>query len=586
MLVVHRRFYESATERYTNAMLQSTALKVLQTGANVFLTGEPGSGKTHTINAYVQWLRERGIEPAITASTGIAATHIGGLTIHSWSGIGVRQDLSPYDLDTIASSRKVIERARGTNVLIIDEVSMLSRDLLSMVDVVLREVRQRDTPFGGMQVVLVGDFFQLPPVVRRGEQKGDIEYEDAAPRAPFAFTSIAWDALNPIVCYLHEQHRQSDAAFAKLLGALRKGEADGAVHEILSTRAVGAGDIPADIPRLFSHNANVDSLNQARLGELGGKQQSYLMTSRGPAHLVENLKRGCLSPESLQLRQDAEVMFTKNDPAGRFVNGTLGVVEAFTADGVPVVRTKSGVRIEVEPAEWKMEDSGKTLARISQLPLRLAWAITVHKSQGMTLDAAAIDLSQAFEYGQGYVALSRVRSLDGLYLLGYNRRALEVHPEVGAADIDFKKASAAARKAFETMSEDEHRMLSDRFVVASGGVLDGSPVPKKKATKVRQKGDSLAKTSELLRAGKTIGEVATARNLSPTTITNHVEELYMRGDLDKRDVERLAPRHVLDSLRDIAPLFEKHGTEKLAPIHSALKGRFSFDELRLARALL
>lgn len=567
-------------------MLQSTALKVLQTGANVFLTGEPGSGKTHTVNAYVKWLRERGIEPAITASTGIAATHIGGMTIHSWSGIGVRQDLSPYDLDTIASSKKVIERARETNVLIIDEVSMLSRDLLSMVDVVLREVRGRDIPFGGMQVVLVGDFFQLPPVVRRSDGGGGMEYDAGEQRAPFAFTSIAWDALNPIVCYLHEQHRQNDTAFAKLLSALRKGDIAEEVHDLLSSRAADAADIPPDVPRLYSHNANVDALNHEKLAALGGKQQSYLMTSRGPSHLVENLKRGCLSPESLQLRTDAEVMFTKNDPAGRFVNGTLGVVESFTAGGVPVVRTKDGLRIEVEPTEWKMEDGGRTLARISQLPLRLAWAITVHKSQGLTLDAAVIDLSRAFEYGQGYVALSRVRSLDGLYLVGYNQRALEVHPEVGAADIEFKKASAAARRAFETMSEDEHRSLSDRFVVASGGVIDGSPPPQKKAKKARQKGDSLGRTRELLKAGKSIGDVAAERNLAATTITNHVEELYMRGELDKRDVERLAPRHVLDALRDIAPLFEKHGTEKLAPIHSALEGKFSFDELRLARALL
>lgn len=555
----------------------------------MFLTGEPGSGKTHTINAYVAWLRERGIEPAITASTGIAATHIGGTTIHSWSGLGVRDTLTPYDLDAISSNKRVIEHARSTNVLIIDEVSMLSRDVLSMVDVILREVRQRDFPFGGMQVVLVGDFFQLPPVVRgvRTVETLDTDMEyDEMPQAPFAFTSIAWDALNPIVCYLHEQHRQSDDLFSKVLGALRKGDVEEAVHDILAARAVEPDSVPADTPRLYSHNANVDALNDSRLSELKGKQHSFAMTSRGPAHLVENLKRGCLSPETLILREGAKVMFTKNDPAGAYVNGTLGVVESFTSAGVPVVRTTSGKRIEVEPTEWKMDDGGKTLARISQLPLRLAWAITVHKSQGMTLDAAAIDLSRAFEYGQGYVALSRVRSLDGLYLVGYNQRALEVHPEVGAADIEFKKASAAARKAFETMSDDEHTRLSDAFVRASGGDPAGGVAPQKKGKPARQKGDSLVKTRELLKEGKTIGEVAKERKLAPTTITNHVEELYMRGDLDKRDVERLAPRHVLDALRDIAPLFDQFGTEKLAPIHSALKGKFSFDELRLARALL
>jgi hypothetical protein len=564
-------------------MLQSTALKVLQTGANVFLTGEPGSGKTHTINAYVAWLRERGIEPAITASTGIAATHVGGMTIHSWAGIGVRSTLTPYDLDTISSSKRVIEHARGTNVLIIDEVSMLSRDTLSMVDVVLREVRQRDMPFGGMQVVLVGDFFQLPPVVRRSESQPD---SDDGPRAPFAFTSIAWDALNPIVCYLHEQHRQSDEPFSRLLTSLRKADLDESIHDTLTSRAVSLEDIPADVPRLYSHNANVDRLNDDRLTTLHGKEHTYVMFSRGAPHLIENLKRGCLSPEALVLKEGAKVMFTKNDPAGAYVNGTLGVVESFTSGGAPVVRTSHGKRIEVEATEWKLEDGGKTLARISQLPLRLAWAITVHKSQGMTLDAAAVDLSQAFEFGQGYVALSRVRSLDGLYLLGYNQRSLEVHPEVHAQDVEFKKNSAAARKLFETMDETEHRTLSDAFVRASGGDPAGGTVPMKKAKKTRHKGDSVQKTLTLIKEGKGIADIAKERNLAQTTIIGHIEELYMQGKLDKRDVERVAPRKILEVLADIASAFDVHGGEKLAPVHAALKGKYSFDELRLARVLL
>lgn len=558
-------------------MLQATALKVLQTGANVFLTGEPGSGKTHTINAYVKWLRDHGIEPAITASTGIAATHIGGTTIHSWSGLGVRETLSPYDLDAIASNKKVIERARGTSVLIIDEISMLGRDTLSMVDAILREVRGREYPFGGMQVVLVGDFFQLPPIVRRDS----IEYG----AAPFAFTSIAWDALNPIVCYLHEQHRQSDEIFTKLLSALRRGQVGDDVHDALAGRAVEPEAIAPDTPRLYSHNANVDSLNDSRLGELRGKAHTFSMLSRGPAHLVESLKRGCLSPETLVLKEGAKVMFTKNDPAGAFVNGTLGVVEAFTSGGAPIVRTARGA-LEVEPAEWKMDDGGKTLARISQLPLRLAWAITVHKSQGMTLDEAAVDLSRAFEYGQGYVALSRVRSLSGLHLVGYNQRALEVHPEVAEADLRFKQQSAAARQRFEAMSDDEHRALSERFVRASGGDPAGGVAPKPRGKKQPIKGASLDRTLALIKDGKSLADIAHERTLAKTTIVGHIEELFMQGKLDKRDVERLAPRELLDALRDIAPVFERVGSEKLAPAHAALKGRFSFDDLRLARTLL
>src|SRR5665213_1872732 len=177
-------------------MTQGEALDILKTGANVFLTGEPGSGKTHTVNAYVAWLRSHDIEPAITASTGIAATHISGLTIHSWSGIGINESLSEQMLDLIASKEHVARRIQKAKVLIIDEVSMLSGEVLEMADRVCREVKRSDTPFSGMQVVLVGDFFQLPPIA-----KGRREVS-------FAFESPSWRGLNPIPCYLTEQHRQ------------------------------------------------------------------------------------------------------------------------------------------------------------------------------------------------------------------------------------------------------------------------------------------------------------------------------------------------------------------------------------------
>ena len=203
-------------------MTQAEALAILKTGANVFLTGEPGSGKTHTVNQYVAWLRARGIEPAITASTGIAATHIGGFTIHSWSGIGVRRDLTKYDLDRIGQNRNVVRRVGNARILIVDEVSMLSARTFSMVDAVCREIRRSQEPFGGLQTILVGDFFQLPPVNKRNEDE-DIQ-ESLSPkthREQFAFFAPAWGALNPIVCYLSEQHRQEDAAFLEFLSAVR-----------------------------------------------------------------------------------------------------------------------------------------------------------------------------------------------------------------------------------------------------------------------------------------------------------------------------------------------------------------------------
>lgn len=561
-------------------MLQSTALKILQTGVNVFLTGEPGTGKTYTINTYVAWLRERGIEPAITASTGIAATHIGGMTIHSWSGIGIKDHLDQYALDDIAGTKRVVDRVAHTPILIIDEISMLAGNTLSMVDQVCRAVRKNELPFGGIQVVLVGDFFQLPPIVRTT----DDALFDTNRTAPFAFRAEVWQALNPIVCYLHEQFRQSDTSYARLLSTLRSGAS--LDTSSLDARVYELDGIPDTIPRLFTRNIHVDRLNLDRLREIKGAEREFVMLGRGSERLVDTLKRSCISPEVLYLRVGARVMCTKNDPAGRFVNGTLGEVIGFAQTGNPQIHTNAGTILEIEPVEWKIDDGGKTLARITQIPLRLAWAVTIHKSQGMTLDAAAIDLSDAFEYGQGYVALSRVRSFDGLYLLGYNERALRVHPEVREHDVLFKKNSAAARALFESMAAGEHTALVEQFVTSSGGSLTPGAIKKeKKKTVRRQRGGTLEATLSLAKEGYSIERIASERALTSGTIVSHIVELYMHGQLDRRDVEALVSDTVRDEYRAIAAAFAEHGTEKLAPVHAALGGRLSYDDLQLARIL-
>lgn len=437
-------------------MTQQEALAILKTGLNVFLTGEPGAGKTHTINQYVAWLRERGIDPAVTASTGIAATHIGGMTIHAWSGIGVKRDISDYDIEMIQSREKTARRIIDAKVLIIDEISMLDAATLESVDRVLRTLRRKplmpEEPFGGVQVIFVGDFFQLPPVSKKDEAK-------------FAFESSAWKEANPVICYLSEQHRQEDAEFLELLSAMRHGKFEAAHRNRLKSRIGKAGQVAAT--RLYTHNENVDRINKESLEKIKGPQHVFSMTSRGSATLVESLKKQCLSPEVLELKVGAKVLFTRNNFDVGYVNGTLGEVIDFNDLGEPIVQTKTG-RITVEPAEWAIQDGSKILARINQVPLRLAWAITVHKSQGMSLDAAVIDLSQAFEYGQGYVAISRVRSLGGLYLEGFNERALELHPKVATADRYFRSYSEAAQKKFATLPQSEKEKLEKNFLRAIG----------------------------------------------------------------------------------------------------------------------
>ncbi len=441
---------------YDNAMTQDEALAILKTGLNVFLTGEPGSGKTHTINRYIEWLRDRGIEPAVTASTGIAATHINGMTIHSWSGIGVKKNISDYDIELIMSREKTAKRIIDAKVLIIDEISMLDAATLDSVDKVLRTLRRgvltEEQSFGGLQVIFVGDFFQLPPVSRNE-------------RAKFAFSSDAWKAAAPVICYLSEQHRQDDGEFLDLLSAMRHGTFSDAHRERLRSRA---GLTPKDkATRLYTHNENVDRINLESLRGIEGKSRTYEMESRGARALVEMLKNNCLSPETLELKVGASVMFTRNNFEEGYVNGTLGTIVDFSDLGLPIVQTKRGT-VTSERATWEVMDGSRVLAKITQIPLRLAWAITVHKSQGMSLDAAIIDLTQAFEYGQGYVAISRVRSLEGLFLEGFNERALQLHPEVAAADRHFRAYSDAVRKKFAAFPVEEKEKLESNFLRAIG----------------------------------------------------------------------------------------------------------------------
>lgn len=550
-------------------MTQAEALSILKTGANVFLTGEPGSGKTHTVNAYIAWLRSHGIEPSITASTGIAATHVGGMTLHAWSGIGIADRMTPELLDTIASKEHVAKRLQKAKVLIIDEVSMLSANVLSMVDEVARTVRHEpERAFGGMQVVLVGDFFQLPPVSRSAVQ--------------FAFESPSWTKLNPIVCYLTEQHRQEDASFLSILGAIRAGEWDHTHVSAITAREAEYDSLEEGVPQLFTHNADVDRINAQELAKLPGAPKTFSMSQAGSAALAEALKRGCLSPETLVLKEGAVVMATKNNPAAGYANGTLGIVIGFErGTGYPIIETRSGRELTIAPADWAVEEGGKVKAKLSQVPLKLAWAITVHKSQGQSLDAAAMDLSRSFEYGQGYVALSRVRTLAGVHLLGWSENALMVHPQVLALDKQMRASSELAVATFEALeANNEREQMEQNFIKASGGTLEAAALgerPEKRST--------VDETLALLEEGKTLAEIAKERKLTLGTIADHAAKLASSGRITPDLLEERIPARLRGALDTIYRAFDEKGTEKLTPVHGYLKAKYSFDELKLARVL-
>lgn len=411
-------------------MRQAQALQIMMSGTSVFLTGAPGAGKTYVLNQFVEQARRRHHTVAVTASTGIAATHIGGVTIHSWSGLGIRDHVDRRDLEQLGQNTKLVKRYNATDVLVIDEVSMLHGQRLDMINQVCKHLRKSDEPFGGLQVILVGDLFQLPPVSR---DTSDVD---------FAHNSEAWHELDPTVCYIDEQHRQTGDGLLDLLQAIRNGELEDAHQEIIQTRLGTQPAATQIVTQLYAHNVDIDAVNSRRLQAIQDDAYEYEMQSSGPAAKVDQLKKSVLAPELLTLKVGAEVMFVANHQSGRFVNGTRGQVVRFDEDDYPVVKLQNGSMVTVEDHSWKLEEDGRTRAEVTQLPLRLAWAITIHKSQGMSLDAALIDLSKSFAPGMGYVALSRVRSLDGLYLTGINSMALQLHPDIYEFDLLLRHASA------------------------------------------------------------------------------------------------------------------------------------------------
>ena len=416
-------------------MKQKEALKILEAGHNVLLTGPAGSGKTFLLNQYSAYLKKKGIGVAITASTGIAATHIGGRTIHSWAGIGIKDSLSQRDLQSLAKKAYLKKQFEKTEVLIIDEISMLHAHRLDMVNQVCQVLKKNFLPFGGLQVVLSGDFFQLPPISPGNEE------------AEFVYKAQVWPEMDIRVCYLEEQHRQNDEKMTRILGSLRRDEVGAETIALLQNRIK---ERPKGISpvRLFTHNVDVDRINNQELDLIEAEEHVYHMTSSGDKKLVTTLQKSCLAPSDLVLKKGALVMFVKNkfkEEKALYVNGTTGVVVAFDEYNFPIVRLRSGEEIVVGPDSWTIDDDDKILARINQLPLRLAWAISVHKSQGMTLEAAEIDLSRSFGYGMGYVALSRLSSLAGLYLLGINEMAYKLDPQVFAFDRELILLSEEAR---------------------------------------------------------------------------------------------------------------------------------------------
>lgn len=555
-------------------MTQAEALNIMKSGVNVYLSGSAGSGKTYLLNKYIEWLKEHNIAVAITASTGIAATHMGGMTIHGFSGIGIKNSLTDYEIDELTQKSYLAKRFNETQVLIIDEVSMLHANTLDLVEKVARAFKRSELPFGGMQVILSGDFFQLPPISKKSfdtDDNQDVEEN----KKDFVFYSEAWQKMKPAVCYLKEQHRQEDELYTDILNNIREGNVceENFVHiESRLNHNLPDSVLPT---KLYTHNVDVDTINLLELKKIAGPEKRFDMYTKGRENLVQSLKKSCLATDELRLKVGAKVMFVKNNNELGYVNGTQGTVIDFAINDSPIVETVNGQQIEVPHESWAISEEGKVKAEISQYPIRLAWAITIHKSQGMSLDYAEIDLSKTFTYGMGYVALSRLKTLDGVRLVGFNPESLNMDPRVLELDEYLQIQSEENVELFGKLSETEHKKLVDSFIARTGGTL----VVGKKAKE--EKLTTTEVTKKLLEEKKTIKEIAELRSLTIGTIIGHVEQIKQK-DL-KFDVEYLRPKE------DIIKAVSKHLAKsdgKLSYLKTMLKkdGQdISFDDIRLAR---
>ena len=392
---------------------------VENTGRSIFLTGKAGTGKTTFLKTVMEQSRKR---PIVVAPTGVAAINAGGVTIHSFFQL----PFSPYvpgakvesKFDFSREKRKIIA---SIDLLIIDEISMVRADLLDAIDAVLRRFREHGQPFGGVQLLMIGDLAQLTPVVTPEDERMLKPYYDT----PYFFGSKALQQIDYVTIQLEHVYRQQDASFISLLNEVRNGHPSAEALGQLNTRCK-----PAFIPspeepyiRLTTHNNLANFYNESELRKLPGHSYKYQAEISGtfPDYSYP-------TAETLVLKQGAQVMFVKNDPPGshRYYNGRIGRVMEASEDRLTVHCEGDSEAIEVEPLAWEntrytlneqtREIEANVQGTFKQLPLRLAWAITIHKSQGLTFDRAIIDANQSFAPGQVYVALSRCRTLEGLVL--------------------------------------------------------------------------------------------------------------------------------------------------------------------------
>lgn len=393
---------------------QEHALDILRSGENVFLTGGAGSGKSYLIRHFMNELDPK--QTPILASTGAAAVLLGGRTFHSFFGLGIMEGGVDATYERCCKDHRLLNRLKKVEGVIIDEISMIPGAALMIAEALSQKARDSKLPWGGMRVISVGDFAQLPPVTRSGPRD-------------WAFLNETWPRSGFQICQLSHNQRVQDNHFLDVLADVRYGKVTSRVFDFLSEK-VRPHDEEDTGTRLFGRRDMSENFNQKKLGEINETEVTIDSIYLGAEKFIETLMKMAPVPQKLTLKIGCRVIFLQNDPQKRWINGTRGTVTKIELDKI-TVRKDHGREVNVDKTTFSLQDAeGNVTATVIQFPLTLAYATTIHKSQGATLDEVWCDLRSLWEPGQAYVALSRLRSAEGLKLVGWNPRSIIVDPKV------------------------------------------------------------------------------------------------------------------------------------------------------------
>ena len=562
---------------------------VEKTDMSLFLTGKAGTGKTTFLREVVRYTKKKCI---VLAPTGIAAVNAGAMTIHSFFQFG----LGPFVPGVIEPksdfriNKSKLELIRHLQLLIIDEVSMVRADLMDHIDVELRRIRRNSKPFGGVQLLMIGDLQQLPPIAHGGEDELLRQYY----KTLYFFSSSALKSMKYSCIELKNVYRQTDRHFIDILNHARDCTLTSQDISDLNARYVpGFSPKPEDgYIRLMTHNRQVDYVNETELEKLDSKPYTFVAAVTGTFP-----EESYPTADSLTLKKGAQVMFIKNDQERRFINGTLGEVKSIDKNSIAVRLAESGTVIDVEPMEWQniryqfdeesKEISSKQIGRFKQYPLKAAWAITVHKSQGLTFDKAIIDVHAAFSPGQAYVALSRCRTLDGLVLSSPVSASVFMRDNAVDAYMNYisRPVEELAFSSCYEYFEYEKKPEPEEVALVKKIKVNKEKPKKEKKEELRDESGKKLNTSEysywLYNQGNTVEQIAEKRGLNQSTIEGHLARYVASGDIDVHEFVDG------DTLQKVEAYCMEHPEEKaLKPIFEHFDAKIPYGVLRMAIAAI